>query len=379
MAMGVRMAGVGRNSILLLLAALLAACGHDDGRAVEAPRPVLVVHPGGGVDAALNAFAGEVRAREESPLSFRVGGNLVRREVDVGAVVKRGDLLAVLDPGDLRLQAQAAQAQLAAAEAELGRARADQARYAQLAKQQLVSRSTLDAQTAAFRAAEGQARAARANLDVARNQAAYSQLRAPRDGVIATRQAEAGQVVAAGQTIFTLAGDGGREVAIALPESRIGDFRVGQPVLVELWNAPGKRLPAAIREISPAADAQARTYAARVALAGEAAQAVALGQSARVYVQDAGPGAALSVPLSAIQRGADGASAVWVVDPATHKLRSSPVRLGAYADDRAPVLDGLAANDWIVAAGGHLLREGQAVLPVDRQNRPINRKPSKPR
>ena len=367
------MAGVGRLSILLipvLMAVLLAACGKGD-PVVESPRPVLVVHPGGGADAALSAFAGEIRAREESPLSFRVGGNLVRRTVDVGAVVKRGDLLAVLDPGDLRLEAQAAQAQLAAADAELGRARADQARYAQLARQQLVSRSTLDAQTAAFRAAQGQARAARANLDVARNQAAYSQLRAPRAGVIATRQAEAGQVVAAGQTIFTLAGDAGREVAIALPESRIRDFSVGQPVLVELWSAPGEHLPGSIREIAPAADPQARTYAARVALIGDAAKAVELGQSARVYVQDAGERAALTVPLSAVQRDANGASAVWVVDAATRKLKSVPVRLGAYADDRVPVYGGIAPDAWIVAAGGHLLRDGQAVSPVDRQNRPV--------
>ena len=84
-----------------------------------------------------------------------------------------------------------------------------------------------------------------------RNQEGYSQLRAPRDGVIASRQAEAGQVVAAGQTIFTLAADGGREVAIGLPENRIREFSVGQPVMVELWNAPGQRLPGTIREIVP--------------------------------------------------------------------------------------------------------------------------------
>jgi multidrug efflux system membrane fusion protein len=368
MAMGVRMAGVGRFSILVLTT-MLAACGNGD-PVVESARPVLVAHPGGGADAALTAYAGEIRARQESPLSFRVGGNLVRRVVDVGTRVKRGDLLAELDPGDLRLQSQAAQAQLAAAEAELGRARADQARFAALAKQQLVSRSALDAQVAAYRAAEGQARAARANLDVASNQAAYTQLRAPRDGAIATRQAEAGQVVAAGQTVFTLAGDAGREVAIAFPESRIRDFNVGQPVIVELWNAPGQRLPGTIREIAPAADAQARTYAARIALAGDAAQAVELGQSARVYVQEFGLRAALSVPLSAVQR-ANGSAAVWVVDRKTRRVHLTPVRVGPYGESRVPVLGGLRSDAWVVAAGGHLLREGQLAEPVDRENRPV--------
>lgn len=359
------------------LAALALAGCNSDARPAEAARPVLVTHPGGGAEAALTAYAGEVRAREESPLSFRVGGKLVRREVDVGAHVRAGDLLAVLDAGDLSAQARAAQAQLAAAEAEFARAHADQARFAKLAGEQLVSRSTLDAQNAAAKAAQGQVNAARANLDVARNQAEYTQLRAPRDGMIASRAAEAGQVVGAGQTVFTLAADGGREVAIALPESRIRDFSVGQQVAVELWSSPGQLLPGTIREIAPAADPQARTYAARVDLAGDAAKAVDLGQSARVYVQENGSRAALTIPLSAIQRGAGDATAVWVVDPATSKLRLTPVKLGAFGETRAPVLSGVKPDAWIVAAGGHLLREGQLVAPVDRENRPIEATPAK--
>lgn len=348
----------------------LAACG-EAGPEATPQRPVLVAHPGAGSSAGALAYPGEVRAREESALSFRVGGNLVRRLVDVGDRVRRGQLLAELDPGDLQLQAQAAQARLAAAEGELARAGADRARYATLARQQLVSRSAQDAQEAAYAAAAGQARAARASLEVARNQAGYSQLRAPRDGVIALRQAEAGQVVAAGQAIFGLAGEGAREVAIALPEARIRDFAVGRRALVELWNMPGSRLPAHVREIAPAADPQTRTYAARVALDGGGDTAVELGQSARVYFEPAAGRPALTVPLAAVQRDGKDGAAVWVVDPQTRRLRLVPVRLGAYGEDSVPALSGLSASDWVVAAGGHLLREGQVVAPVDRQNRPV--------
>jgi multidrug efflux system membrane fusion protein len=361
-----------RHAGVVALLVLLAACGKDEA-AAEVPRPVLVVHPEHDAAPSLSAFAGEVRAREESALSFRVGGQLVKRFVDAGDSVHRGQILAELDPGDLRLQAQSAQAQLAAANAELARTASDRKRYATLADQQLVSRSTLDAQNAAYAAAEGQARAARAQLDVARNQAAYTQLRAPRDGVIASRSAEAGQTVTSGQVVFTLAGDAGREVAIALPESRIRDFAVGQPVLVELWSAPGERLPGRIREISAAADPQARTYAARIALDAAAAKAVDLGQSARVYVPGAAKAAdsTLRLPLSALQRGANGAASVWVVKPDTHTLALVPVHAGAYGEDSVPVLSGVQASDWVVAAGGHLLREGQQVAPVDRDNRPV--------
>lgn len=352
-----------------LLACLLAACGQAP-LAEEAPRPVLVARAADMADPGAAAFAGEVHASQESPLSFRIPGNLVRRHVDAGQAVRRGDLLAELDPGDQRLQAQAAQAQLRSAEAELGRARAERERYRALAGSQLVSQSALDAQEVAWKAAAEQARAARAELDVARNQAAYSQLRAPRDGVIATRQAEAGQVVAAGQTVFTLAGDAGREVAIALPEISIRSFRLGQPARIELWNAPGSQLSGRIREIAAAADPQTRTYAARVAIEGDAAGEVALGQSARVFLRE-DAAAAVSVPLSAVQRGAGGDAAVWVVDPATRALRSVPVRLGAFGATRVPVLSGLDPDALVVVAGGHLLREGQTVAPVDRDNRPV--------
>ena len=357
----------------------LSACGGDE-PVQEAPRPVLVVHPGQGDGVSLTAFAGEVRAREESPLSFRVGGQLVRRHVDAGDRVKRGDLLAELDVRDLAAQAEAAQAQATAAEAELTRAAAEHKRLTSLVEEKLVSRSAFEAQAAAHAAAVGQARAARANLAVARNQAAYAQLRAPRDGVIATRTAEAGQTVAAGQVVYTLAGAAGREVAIALPESRLRDFHVGQPVFVELWSQPGERLQGRIREISAAADPQARTYAARVELDARAIDAVSLGQSARVYVPGARNGdATLRLPLSSLQRGKQGETAVWVVDPATRTLKLRAVRIGPYGEDSAPVLSGLQANDWVVAAGGHLLREGQRVAPVDRENRPVGREVAKAR
>ena len=354
--------------VALALAGALAGCGNGD-EVPDAPRPVLVVQPVAEAGRAEAAYAGEVRAREESALAFRVGGKLTRRLVDVGDRVRAGQLLAELDPGDLRLQAQATQAQLAAAQAELARAGADRARFAALAQQQLVSRSALDAQDAAYAAAAGQVRAIRAQRDVARNQAGYAQLRAPRDGAIASRQAEAGQVVAAGQPVFVLAADSGREVAFDVPEGAVADVRVGDPVTVELWNTPGARLHGTVREVAPAADPQTRTYAARATLAD--ASRVTLGQSARVFLDGRGEGRPLSVPLAAVQRGAGGATAVWVVDARTRSLHLAPVRLGAWDEDRVPVRSGLRAGDWIVAAGGHLLREGEVVAPVDRDNRPV--------
>lgn len=359
---------------LLVLAGIglfLAGCGNG-GDMAEVVRPAMVERPQP-AGAGFEAFPGDVKARHEPVLAFRVGGKIAKRHVDAGARVKRGDLLAELDPDDLRLQVAAVRAQLAAAEANLATARAERDRYRNMLDRKLVSQSLFDAQQNAYLAAEAQVGTVRAQLDVSRNQAEYARLRAPADGVIATRQAEAGQVVAAGQPIFTLAENGEREIAISLPEQGIRNFSVGQQVLVELWSGSGQRVPGTIRELSPAADATTRTYAARVSFDAEASGAE-LGQSARVYAGQASA-ATVSVPLAAIT-GENDASYVWVVDPASAKVRRANVVLGPYGETRVPVISGLDAQDWIVVAGVHLLRDGQAVRPIDRENRAIALRPA---
>jgi len=354
---------------MMFMVGFLVGCGNAAPKP-EPIRPVLVVQAGAAVAPTLTAYPGEVRAREETSLAFRVGGKVLRRRVDVGDRVRQGDVLAELDPSDLQLQAQALRAQLASAEAQRVRARADYARVAALAKDQLVSRSALDQQTALLRAAEAQVNAARAQSDVAGNQSAYTALRAPRDGAIAGRQIEAGQVVAAGQPAFVLAADAGREIAFALPESKIREVAVGQQVIVELWSAPKRRLTGRIREIAPMADPLARTYAARAALDGDEAADAGLGQSARVYIVGA-ESEGVEVPLTAMHAADRTAPAVWVADPKTQRVRRVLVRIGAFGAESVPVLSGLKAGDWVVVAGGHLLQDGQAVLPVDRDNRPV--------
>ncbi|HAI59644.1 MAG TPA: efflux RND transporter periplasmic adaptor subunit [Xanthomonadaceae bacterium] len=355
---------------LLALALPLAACGSGD-EAAPAARPVLVQQPAPAAGA-VQAFAGEVRARHETPLAFRVGGKVAKRLVDVGDRVVEGQPLAELDAQDFELNRQAAKAQLTAAQADARLAAAEFERVAVLFERQLVSRSLLDARQSALDAANSRVAQAEAQRDVAGNQAAYGVLRAPAAGVIALRGIEAGQVVAAGQMAFGLAEDGERELAIALPESDVGRFAVGREVLVELWAAPGRRVPGVIREIAPAADAQARTFAARVSLTLPEGVAVELGQSARAYVANADV-AALSVPLSALTERA-GRPTVWVLRG--DRAVPVPVQTGPFGESEVPVLSGLAADDWVVISGVHLLREDEPVKPVDRGNRPVQVAPA---
>lgn len=347
--------------VLLLALAACAAAPPPPG-----PRPALVVQPASG-NGALQAYAGEVRAREEPPLAFRIPGKLVRRLVDAGAAVRAGQALAELDPADARLQSDASRAALVSAQSDLALARAELDRYQNLAQQQLVSRSLLDTRVAALRAAEARVHQAQAQSAASGNQVGYSVLRAPRDGVISQRLAEAGEVVAAGQPVYRLAVDGEREVAIAVPEQGLERFAVGRELAVELWTQPGKRFAGRVRELAPAADPVTRTYAVRVAFEG--ADRVELGQSARVWARGE-DGVGLRLPLSALTE-TRAAPAVWVVDPASLQVHRRPVRIGPFGEDGVPVLAGLRAGEWVVAAGAHLLVEGERVAPIDRDNRPV--------
>lgn len=358
-------------ALLASLPFLLTGCGAP-AETTAAVRPAMVVQPQA-ADLSFAVYPGEVRARHESALGFRVNGKIAKRHVDVGNRVKSGDLLAELDPQDLRLQADAARAQLAAAEADLALARNERDRHRTLLERQLISQSLYDARDSQFQAAEARAEQARAQLDVAQNQSSYTQLRANADGVVAQRLAEVGQVVAAGQTLFVIAADGEREIAISLPEFDIQRYQVGQPVMVTPWSKPDQRIPGVLRELSPAADANARTYAARVQLEGDI-DGIELGQSARAIFAHTGA-QALAVPLPAVT--ADGGrNYVWVVDPASAKVSRREVQIGPFLDEAVPVLSGLSNTDWVVAAGVHLLQEGQSIRPVDRDNRPVSLTPA---
>ena len=353
--------------LLVLVGVLgLASCGKSE-PAEAPPRPAIVVQPDA-AGAGLSAYAGEVRAQYEPSLAFRIGGKISRRLVDVGEQVKKGQPLAELDAADVALQLEAARAQLASAESDLGLATSELERYQSLLERQLVSKSLYDARVSAQQAAEARVRQAQAEARVSGNQAAYAVLRAPADGVIAQRLAEAGQVVAAGQTVFVLAEEGPREVSISVPEQSAALFTPGREMAVELWSQPGKRFPAKLREIAPAADSQARTFAARVTFdPGDVRTEI--GQSARVFALQEGA-RSLAVPLPALYE-KDGEPAVWVVAPATSTVSLRPVTVGAYGESEVPVLSGLQPGEWVVAAGVHLLLEGQRIKPIDRENRPV--------
>lgn len=341
----------------MLVIPLLAACGEkmpppDAREAGPRPVKVLKVGTGGTAPAGMGVaqedrYSGEVRARIESTPGFRVGGKIVERLVDAGAHVQAGQPLARLDPADQRLAAAQAEASRALATAELKRTQ-------ELKAKNFISQAALDAKETAAAAADAQAQ-------LMKNQAAYTTLRADAAGVVAAVLAEPGQVVGAGQGIFRIARDGAREVAIAIPESRLAGFKVGAGVTVELWSqGSGKAYRGVLREIAPAADAATRTFAARVTIA-DADDAVALGMTATVRFTRAAA-EEIVVPLAAILQQGE-RPAVWVVG-ADGKVTQRPIDVVRYTDAGAVVKDGLQAGETIVAAGAFKLAAGEKVRAV---------------
>lgn len=350
-------------AVLGLIGLLLAGCGGEE-KAAEPVRPAYVVQPVAS-DAGVETFPGAVRARYESALGFRIGGKVAERRVEVGDRVKAGQVLARLDPDDVALQVAATRAQLAAAEADLTLAASERERYREVRERGLISQSEFDARDNAWKAAKARVEQLRAQLSVTRNQAGYAELKADHDGVITALAVEVGQVVQPGQTIAVLAREDEVEVAISIPEQQRARFAVGDAATVELWSQDNARVPGSIREIAPEADPVTRTHAARVRF--DAPQDAALGQTARVYFVRNGNGD-LAVPLSALHR-KDDAPALWIYDPASGRVSLRAVQIGEYREATVPVRSGLSPGDWVVAAGVHLLQEGQRVTPIDRDNR----------
>ena len=353
------------SSSRVLLCATLAALSVCAGcsRPEAAPEPVRAVRTmtiaeqsAGGV----LEYAGEVKARTESRLGFRVGGKIVRRNVDLGDSVKAGQTLAELDAQDLRLGQDAARAALAAAQVNLDQAGADVKRFRELQAQGFISAAELERHETSFKAAKAALDQARAQSSLQGNQAAYSALIADAAGVVTAVEAEPGMVVAAGAPVVRLAHDGPRDVVFAVPEDKVALLRAAAAapgaLQVRLWSG-GAALPATLREISASADPVTRTFLVK---ADVGLAAVRLGQTATVLVALPHSGGTTLLPLAAVAE-SQGRTVVWLLDKTTLTVQPQPITVGGADGNSVVVAAGLAPGQIVVTAGVHLLTPGQKV------------------
>jgi membrane fusion protein, multidrug efflux system len=350
------------NHTRLLLFVLLAGCDKP----VEPPpppRPALVMVVGAKAETNAMSLVGEVRPRYESNQGFRIDGKIIERKADVGATVKKGQVIVRLDPSDTVLTATAAEADVREAGANRILATAELSRYRQLFNKKFVSASALDIKEAELKSANARLAQVNAKARLSANQSRYTNLSADRDGVITMIHAEPGQVVLAGDTIAQIADTSTTEVMVAIPESRIAEVKLNDGVTVRLWANLQKPYSGLVREISPSADSATRAFNVRIAIQN-ADPSIKLGETARVKFnrQDEKQAIGFLIPSKALTQ-SNGNKNVWVIDT-NNKAQPREVVTGSFSEEGILIISGLRAGEKIVIAGVHTLSKDQLVKPV---------------
>ena len=349
-----------------LLCLVLASCSRPVEK-VEEIRPVRAMVGAAGTGKTIIELAGEIQPRYESQLGFRVGGKLIARKVEVGTLVKRGQVLMQLDPLDLQLAQSQAKAAVSATESTLALTKADLDRYRELRQKNFVSQALLDAKEAAYKSAIASHEQANAGLKVQANQSSYSTLYADADGVITAVQAEVGQVVAAGTPVVKLARTAEKEVRVSIPEDQIEVLRQVTDLAVKTWANSNVAISGRLRELSPIADPATRTYTAKISLP-RAGPEIRLGMTATVqFAAPALPG--IHLPMTALVNSKEG-TAVWVVESGVVKL--VPVQVASATGTEVLIAQGLSAGQSVVTAGVNQLRPGQKVSLLGQELSAIN-------
>ncbi|MHA7062172.1 efflux RND transporter periplasmic adaptor subunit [Azospirillum argentinense] len=347
---------------LLALAPALAACQpqgghHADAAPVIRPVRTVTVEP---VTFRMGGSAtGTIEARADADLGFRIAGKLVERKVDVGSLVKAGDVLARLDDQDQRNALRTAEANLASAKADQVQARNEESRKRELLANGNAPQAQYDAALLAMRTADAKVVATQAALQSARDRVGYTELRADRDGVVTTIGAEPGQVVEAGQMVVRVAQPEEREAVFNVAETGIRAAPKDPVIDVSLAGAPDIVAVGRVREISPQADPVTRTHTVRIAL-DNPPDALRLGATVVGRLKQP-PAPVVELPGTALFEEA-GRSFVWLVDPKAQTVRRQPVAIRP-RDGDGPVIvtEGLTRGDVVVTAGVHSLSEGQRV------------------
>jgi RND family efflux transporter MFP subunit len=345
---------------------LLAGCSEPPAPAAVV-KPVFVTTVAPATSAQTRTFTSVVRARVEAELGLRTGGKVVERLVEVGDSVQAGQVLARLDRADYQLAVQAAAGQMQAALVDAQQAASDEARFRRLLADGSVGAADHERQKARADAAAARLDQAKRQLELARNREGYATLVAPYAGVVTALRFERGQVVAEGQPVVTLARDGESEIVADLPEDWVGRAR-NLAATAAPWNDPKSRVQLVLRELSPQASAQGRTFRARYSAAPESrAQVAALPLGSTMQLTLSGPQggpAAAVLPASALVKGS-GPAGVWTLNAKGTGLVFTPVQVLSF-DEATVHVAGLAPGSRVVSVGAQKLDAGTAVRAIER-------------
>ncbi len=313
-------------------------------------------------------FTASVRARVETELAFRTGGKVVQRLVDVGTQVRAGQALARLDTNDYALAVQAAEDLVRAARVDAEQSASDEARFRRLSAEGSVGMADHERQKARADAAAARLSQAQSQLALARNRDTYTTLVAPYDGVVTALRIEMGQVVAEGQPVLAVARDGEREIVADIPEEWVGRVRTAAASANGWDERDNTALPLRLRELSPLASAQGRTFRARFAATEASRKMISqlpLGSTAQLQLATKDSGErGVQLPVTALVKGS-GQPGVWVLNTSANGLVFKPVQVQTI-DDSSLRVTGLSTGEKVVTVGAQKLDAGQAVRAIER-------------
>lgn len=357
---GARVAGLSAFALLVLL----AACKPVEKPEPEPIRPVRVTTVERQEGGETVSLTGQIEAQEEVNLSFRVGGRMIERSVNVGDRVRAGQVVARLESETPRNALRSARAELTAARARLVEAQNNFERHRSLLDRGFITRAMFDQAEQAYRTARAQVDSVQAQANIAETQLGYADLIAASSGTVTARRAEPGEVVAPGQPIIQLAREGGRDAVFDVPARVIQTAPADAEVMVVLSSDPKVRTTGRVREVAPQADPVTRTFKVRIGL-NDPPAAMRLGSTVTGSVQlGAGPG--IEIPASALTA-ANQHPAVWVLDPASNTVSLRNIEVLRYDLARVAVAEGLQPGDIVVTAGVQTLRPGQQVRLLGKQ------------
>ena len=344
--------------IAALIAATLGGCDQAKPPSPVEARPVRTVTVERRAEGESVTLTGQIRAKDQVSLAFRLDGRMIERSVNVGDVVNAGQVVARLDPQNQQNAQQSAQASLTSAEALLTQARLTFSRQQELLKSGWTPRAKFDEAQQGLLTAQAQVDSAQAQLRIAQDQLGYTVLTADAAGAVTAVGAESGEVVRAGQMVVQLARQGGRDAVFDVPEQLIRTGPRDPQVEIALTQDPTVKATGRVREIAPQADPATRTYQVKVGVI-DPPEAMRLGSTVTGRIKlSAPPG--IEIPASALTE-ENGRPAVWIVDPQSKTVSLRSIDVLRYEPSSVAISQGLEAGDIVVTAGAQPLRPGQKI------------------
>lgn len=342
---------------LIAVAACLTGCEKKVARTPD-PRPVRTVTVESKADGETVAFTGQIRAKDQVNLAFRIGGRMIERHASLGETVAAGQVVARLESQDEQNSVRSAEAALNSAEASLTQAALNFGRQQDLLKNGWTPRAKFDGAQEALRTAQAQVESAQAQLRIAQDRLSYTVLRADGPGTVTATGADAGEVIQAGQMVVRLAGTAKLDAVFDIPEQLVRTGPRDPVVMLALGDDPGVQATGIVREVAPQADSATRTFQVKVGISNPP-DGMKLGATVTGRIK-LSPPEGLAVPATALTEG-NGRPAVWVVDRGTDTVSLRPVDVARYDPAAVVISHGLEKGDVVVTAGVQMLRPGQKV------------------